>query len=139
MPYWLQDLLESRYFPWGLAAVVVLALFIHLVRRQPRAFVAFGSAGGSVKVTRKAVRELVQRCCEELGGVGSARADVRIRRGALCTRVELRLRPNANLKGISNYLRQQIAAALTDNLGLENVGDIDVVVVGIFADEEPVA
>jgi hypothetical protein len=135
MPYWLQDVLEWRWFPWTVAAVAAIAVLWRLILRQPSVFTAFGSAGGRVKITRKAVRELVQHCCEELGGVGSAHADVRLERGVLRTRVELRLRSNANLKGISSYLRQQISVALTENLGLENVGDIDIVVVGIFLEE----
>jgi hypothetical protein len=135
MPYWLENLLSNRYFLPGLGAFVVLVIVIVLMRRQPKVFVAFGEGGDSVRITRRAVRELVQRCCEELGGVGSARADVRIRAGELHTRVELRLKRDANLKGITGYLREQISQALTENLGIEKIGDIEIVVVGILADE----
>ena len=134
MPYWLQDLLDNRYVLIGLAAAVVVVVLFIVARRQPRVFVAFGEGGDSVFITRKAVRELVQRCCEELGGVGAAHAQVRIRGGELYTRVELRLRRNANLKGISGYLREQISQALTENLGVEKIGEIEIVVIGILAD-----
>ncbi len=86
-------------------------------------------------VTRRAVKELVIHCCDELSGNGSADVTVGIQRGALRTRVELKLRRNANVKGVTSYLRERIMQALTENLGLENIGDIDIVVVGVL--EEP--
>jgi len=93
---------------------------------------AFPTDGGQVLVTVRAVKELVLHCCDELSGDGSAEVRVHTRRGELRTRVELRLRRNANVKGVTSYLRERIVQALTENLGLENVGDIDIVVVGVL-------
>jgi hypothetical protein len=84
------------------------------------------------------VRELVRTCCEEIGDIGSARAYVRVKSGAVHVWVDLRVKRTTNLKGIASYLRQQIAQALTENLGIENLGEIEMVVVGMM-DETPVA
>ena len=133
---WWQALVDAKYFVLGGAAAAFVLMFLWAwLRRPPRVMQAFNSEGGQVLVTRRAVKDLVQRCCEELGGVGSADVTVRIRSGELHTRVELRLRRNANLKGISGYLREQIAQALTENLGVEKLGEIDILVVGVI--EEP--
>jgi hypothetical protein len=138
MPYWLQDWLDSKYFVgvvWTLGVLFVLWLLKVIMFRPQRVVQAFPTEGGQVLVTRRAVKELVEHCCNELSGTGSADVDVGIRRGELWTRVELRLRRNANVKGVTAYLRERIVQALSENLGLDNLGDVDIVVVGVL--EEP--
>jgi hypothetical protein len=138
MPYWLQDLLDSKYFIGGvitLGAVLLLWLIKAVMFRPPRVVQAFQTEGGQVMVTRRAVKELVEHCCDELSGTGSADVDIAIRQGELRTRVELKLRSNANVKGVTAYLRERIVQALTENLGLDKLGDVDIVVVGVL--EEP--
>jgi uncharacterized alkaline shock family protein YloU len=138
MPYWLQDLLDSKYFiggAWTFAALFVLWLFKAMMFRPPRVVQAFNTEGGQVLVTRRAVKELVVHCCDELGGTGSADVDITVHAGELRTRVALKLRHNANVKGVTAYLRERIVQALTENLGLDKLGDVDIVVVGVL--EEP--
>ena len=52
--------------------------------------------------------------------------------------VRLRVLRSANLKAISGYLREQISEALTENLGVEAIGDIEITVVGIIEEAKPV-
>ncbi|MBE2216122.1 MAG: hypothetical protein IAE82_19770 [Opitutaceae bacterium] len=134
MLYKLQTLVDSPYVLGSAAALLVLTIVIYLVARQPKAFKAFDAEGGGVIVTRKAVRELVQRCCSGLQGVGAAHARVTIHAGEVLVRVALRTRRTANLKGISSTLREEIRVALTENLGIERIRDIEIVVVGILDD-----
>jgi hypothetical protein len=140
MPYWLQDLLDSKYFIGGAATLGVLFVLWLIKRamfRPPRVVQAFPTEGGQVLVTRRAVKELVERCCEDLSGTGSADVHIDVRRGGLRTRVQLRLRRNANVKGVTSYLREQIVQALTENLGLEKIGELDIVVVGVLDEPKP--
>lgn len=135
IPYWLENLLQDPHFLGGAYAVggiLVLYILFKITFRPPRTIEAFTSEGGRVLVSRRAVRELIQRCSEDLGEVGSADVKVDIKRGRLHTRVELRLRRNANLKGISGYLREQVTLALTENLGVEELGEVDIVVIGVL-------
>ncbi len=136
MPYWLESLLNNPFVTGGALGVAAVLVVLVLLTRQPRRFRAFDTAGGEVLVTRKAVRELVQRCCEELGDVGSARVEIRLRGGEVRVGVRLRVRKSANLKGISGYLREQISTVLTENLGIERLGEIGILVVGILPDPE---
>ncbi len=138
MPYWLESFLNSpqALTVAGIAVVVVVAWM--LLTRQPGAFKAFDTAGGEVKVTRKAVRDLVRRCCEELGEVNSASVRIRLKAGMLHVCVRLRVLRSGNLKAISGYLREQISQVLTDNLGVEGIGEIEITVVGILEDPKPV-
>jgi hypothetical protein len=140
MPYWLQDFLDSKYFIGGavtLGVVFVLWLGKLVLFRPPRVVQAFNTEGGEVHVTHRAVKELVEHCCDELSGNGSADVTIAIRRGELRTRVELKLRRNANVKGVTSYLRERIVQALTENLGLENLGEIDIVIVGVLEEPKP--
>ena len=134
MLYRLETLLDSPYVLGSAAALLIVSVVIYFLTRQPKSFKAFDSEGGGVIVTRRAVRELVQRCCSGLHGVGSATAHVSVRSGEVTVRVALRTRRSANLKGISNHLREEIRVALTENLGLENVREIEITVVGILDD-----
>lgn len=134
MLYRLQTLLDSPEVIWSSVALVAIVVLAFWMLRQPRSFKAFDAEGGGVIVTRKAVRELVQRCCSDLHGVGSAKADVRVRSGEVSVRVALRTRRSANLKGISGHLREEIRVALMENLGIQNVGDVEIRVVGILDD-----
>jgi hypothetical protein len=140
MPYWLLDWLESDYFVGAactLGALFVLWVFKAIMFRPPRVVQAFPTEGGQVLVTRRAVKELVEHCCNELAGTGSAEVSVGIRRGELLTRVELKLRRNANVKGVTSYLRERIVQALTENLGLDKLGDVDILVVGVLEEPSP--
>lgn len=140
MPYWLLDWLDSKYFiggAWTFGVLLVLWLCKAMMFRPPRVVQAFPTEGGQVLVTRRAVKELVLHCCEELGGNGSADVDVGIHAGELRTRIALKLRSNANVKGVTSYLRERIVQALTENLGLENLGAVDIVVVGVLEEPKP--
>jgi uncharacterized alkaline shock family protein YloU len=120
----------------ALAAVLLgVALLWLALRRQPSGIRAFANEAGSVTISRRAVQELIQQCCEELGAVGRAKAFVRISGELLHTRVELRLQRDAELKSISGYLQEQIGQALRQTLSLEQIGDIDVTVVGFLSEK----
>lgn len=140
MPYWLENLLHDPYFLGGaytVGGILVLYILFKITFRPSRTIQAFTSEGGRVLITKRAVRELIQRCSEDLGDVGSADVKVDIKRGRLHTKVELRLRRNANLKGISGYLREQVTQALTENLGVEELGEVDIVVIGVLNETTP--
>lgn len=134
MPDWLEILLQSYLVIGAVVAIAVGILLWYALSRQPKTFKAFDSAGGEVHVTRKAVRELVRRCCEELGDVGSASTKIDIKNGLVHVTVHLRVRKSTNLKNVSGYLREQIGAVLSENLGVEEMGDIDIIVIGILED-----
>ncbi|BET65537.1 hypothetical protein ASA1KI_04550 [Opitutales bacterium ASA1] len=134
MPYWLESLVRNGYVGGAAIGAVVVLVLWWICSRQPRVFKAFDTAGGQVRVTRKAVRELVRRCAEGVDHVKSARVEVAVRRGALFVDVKLRVERAVNLKAVSGYLREQITQVLTDNLGVDGIGDIAITVVGIVED-----
>jgi hypothetical protein len=117
---------------FGLVLCALVVALFTLLRRPPQMFEAFSNEQGKVLVSRQALQEQIQRRCEELGDVGKARATVIDKSGTLSIHIRLRVRSNARLIGISGYLQEQIDAVLRRNLGIENVGPIDIIVTGIL-------
>ncbi len=130
------ELFTDPAFYYGVATGAVLLflvfLFILFLRRQPDTISAFDSDNGHVTVSRRALQELIQGCCERVSDVGRAKATVSTRGGVINTHVRLRLNSNGKLSSISGYLQEQIGEVVKQNLGIEAIGNIDIVVVGLL-------
>jgi predicted membrane chloride channel (bestrophin family) len=112
----------------GLALLAILILL-----RQPKTLLLARTAQGRLRISRHALHRLLETCCEQVGGVASARAFVQRRRGKFCTKLRLKVRPNAKLDAIQGYLTQEIVSTYRDNLGIKEVGPVEIEVVGVIA------
>jgi uncharacterized alkaline shock family protein YloU len=132
----IQTFLQQPEFSTGVLVGLILAIlvwsFLALLRRQPDSFEAFRTESGKVVISKQALQDQIQRCCEELGDVGKARARVLQKKNILSIRIHLRIKSNAKLAGISGYVQDQISTVLRKNLGIENVVAIDIMVTGIL-------
>jgi hypothetical protein len=112
----------------GLALLAILILL-----RQPKTLTLARTEQGRLRISRHALHRLLETCCEQVGGVASARAFVKRRRGKFCTKLRLKVRPNAKLDAIQGYLTQEIVSTYRDNLGIKEVGPVEIEVVGVIA------
>ncbi|MFH1497082.1 MAG: hypothetical protein ABII82_04580 [Verrucomicrobiota bacterium] len=113
---------------WGGVAVLVLLLFL----REPRTLTLSKSEGGRLQISRHALHRLIEACCQQLGGVASARAEVVRKGGKFNTVIRLKIRPNAKLDAIQGYLTEEVADIFKQNLGIAEVGTIEVKVTGVI-------
>ena len=113
---------------FGLALLAILILL-----RQPKTLMLARNEQGRLRISRHALHRLLETCCEQVGGVASARAFVKRRRGKFCTKLRLKVRPNAKLDAIQGYLTQEIVSTYRDNLGIKEVGPVEIEVVGVIA------
>ena len=113
---------------FGLAVLAILILV-----RQPKTLLLARTEQGRLRISRHALHRLLETCCEQVGGVASARAFVKRRRGKFCTKLRLKVRPNAKLDAIQGYLTQEITSTYRDNLGIKDVGPVEIEVVGVIA------
>ena len=113
---------------FGLALLAILILL-----RQPKTLLLARTEQGRLRISRHALHRLLETCCEQVGGVASARAFVKRRRGKFCTKLRLKVRPNAKLDAIQGYLTQEIVSTYRDNLGIKEVGPVEIEVVGVIA------
>ncbi len=114
-----------------LAAILALAcLLFVLVRRQPKHVVAYATDNGQVMVSRSAIVELVQTSCEQIKEVSKPHVRMQIKGGVTHFEVRLKLASGGQLRTIEEMLQTHLRKALTENLGIENLGRINIVATG---------
>lgn len=86
---------------------------------------------GGLRISRHALHRLIETCCEQLKGVASARAQVGRSRGKFVVTIRLKVRPNAKLDAIQGYLTQEVGDIFRENLGIGEIGRVEVKVVGV--------
>lgn len=115
---------------YGGVALLVILLFL----REPRTLVLTKSDTGRLEISRHALHRLIEACCTQLSGVATARADVTRSGGKFNTVIRMKIRPNAKLDAIQGYLTQEVGDIYRENLGIKDVGTIEVKVIGVIAD-----
>jgi hypothetical protein len=117
---------------WAGSGLLVVLLFL----RKPRRLLLAANEAGRLQISRHALHRLLEACCQQLHGVVSARARVAKSGGKFKTFLRLKVRPDAKLDAIQGYLSQEIADIYRQNLGISNVGPIEIEVVGVIPEEK---
>ncbi len=114
-------------FIWMLLALLVVVI----VLRSPQTLVLAKDKSGRLEISRHALHRVIETCCEQVRGIASARAVVTRKGKLLHTELRLKIRPDAKLDAIQGYLTQEITEIYNQNLGLKDIGPIEVKVVGV--------
>lgn len=123
--------LADPIYIYAAAVALALALFlILLVRRQPKKIVAYRTENGRVTVSRSAIVELVRTSCEQLNDVAKPGVRINVKGKYTHFDVRIQLTSGARLKDIEETLQSHLRQALTENLGIENLGKINIVATG---------
>lgn len=117
---------------WSVLALLVLMLWL----RPPSTLKLMADAKGDLRISRHALHRLIETCCEQLRGVASARATVVRRRGKFAVIIRLKVRPNAKLDAIQGYLTQEVSDIFRENLGIGDIGRVEVKVVGVVREPQ---
>ncbi|NQY32826.1 MAG: alkaline shock response membrane anchor protein AmaP [Coraliomargarita sp.] len=126
----LQHLANPVYLYIGGTALVLAFFLVLLLRRQPRSVVAYSNSGGKVMVSRSAILELVQTTCSQLDEVHKPSVKITTRGSTSHFRVNIKLASGGKLREVEQTLQNHLRRALTENLGIEKVGRIDINVTG---------
>lgn len=113
----------------GAALVLALTLLL-LRRRQPRSVVAYSTENGRVLVSRSAIVELVRTSCAQLNDISKPHVAIRTKGKLTHFEVRIKLMSGGRLKTIEQTLQKHLRHALTENLGIENLGKINIVATG---------
>ena len=125
------EYLETGPYLWIGAAVLLLLIYLLLVmRRQPKVIHAFASSTGDVTVSRQAIREVAQRACDAVDGVGRCNTRMTTRGGRLYLKVKIILLSGYRAVEVCPLLGETLKHSLSDDLGIEELGNIDVMLVG---------
>lgn len=114
-------------FLWVLLALLAIVI----VLRSPQTLVLAKDKSGRLEISRHALHRVIETCCEQVRGIASARAVVTRKGKLLHTELRLKIRPDAKLDAIQGYLTQEITEIYNQNLGLKDIGPIEVKVVGV--------
>jgi hypothetical protein len=126
----LQQFAQAEYLYVAGAILLLAFLLILLLRRQPKNVVAYTTENGRVMVSRHAIIDLVQTSCEQLENV--SKPIVKIKGKGQTTHFEVRivLLSGGRLREIEQTLQSHLRKALTENLGIESLGCINIVATG---------
>ena len=117
---------------WAAAGLIVLLL----VLRKPQRLVLAANEAGRLQISRHALHRLLETCCEQVKGVVWARARVTRRGKKLRTCIRLKVRPDAKLDAIQGYLTQEISDIYRQNLGIAEIGPIEIDVIGVISEQK---
>ncbi|MFT3784031.1 MAG: hypothetical protein QM790_18620 [Nibricoccus sp.] len=117
---------------WALVGMLVVLLFF----RKPARLLIAANDSGRLQISRHALHRLLEACCQQVRGVVSARARVARSGGKFKTYLRLKVRPDAKLDAIHGYLAQEITEIYRQNLGIQEVGPIEIEVVGVISEQK---
>ena len=126
----LQELPGTELLYWSLATAALICFFIFFLRRQPKNILAYSTENGRVTVSRNAIVELVQTSCQQLQDVSKPQVKIKSEGETSHFEVSIKLMSGASLRLIEQTLQSHLRQALTENLGIENLGQINIVATG---------
>ena len=112
------------------AALALLFLLMLLVRRQPKNVVAYTTENGRVMVSRHAIFELVQTACAQIQDVSKPQVKIKVKGRTTHFEIRIKLLSGGRLRQIEQTLQSHLRQALTENLGIESLGRINIVATG---------
>lgn len=126
----LQHLSQTQYLYIGAAAIVLSFLLILRLRRQPKQIVAYVTENGRVMVSRSAIVELVRTTCDQLQVVSKPQVKMRIKGKTSHFDIAIKLKNSGQLRQVEQALQTHLRQALTENLGIEHLGKINIIATG---------
>ena len=126
----LQQVTRPELLYVGGAILMLAIILVLLVRRQPKNIVAYTTENGSVMVSRHAIIELVQTSCEQLEDVSNPLVKIKAKGQITHFEVRIVLLSGGRLREIEQTLQRHLREALTENLGIESLGRINIVATG---------
>ena len=113
---------------------IFVLLVVTFVNRQPNQVVAYTTDSGSVTVSRTAIVELVQSSCAQIEAVSKPRVTIKVKGLTAHFKIRIKLASGGRLRDVEHALQNHLRKSLSDNLGIEHLGKIDIVATGFKGD-----
>ena len=117
----------ENFYLWG-TLFFLLFIFILLLKRQPKNIIAYKTENGNVIIGRAAVVELVRTSCKEIGQISKPKLKVFTKRGLTHFDISIQLTDGCNLKDVEETLQNHLRESLSQNLGIEKLGNINIII-----------
>ena len=109
-------------------SLLLLIILVVLRKRQPKNIVAYKTENGNVTISRSAIVELVRTSCEQISQVSKPKLKVFVRKGLTHFAIRIQLTSSGSLKDIEETLQSHLRESLSKNLGIEKLGEINIIV-----------
>lgn len=126
----IEQLAQSQFLYIALAVVLLAFVLFLISRRQPKNVVAYSTENGDVLVSRHAIVELVRTSCEQLENVAKPSVKVRVKGKTTHFEVRIKLQSGGHMREIEQTLQSHLRRALSENLGIESLGRINIIATG---------
>lgn len=124
-----QQWTQPAYLYAGGALLALIILYRIKKHLQPKNVVAYKTADGNVMVSRAAIVELVRSTCDQIHEVSKPRIKIRIKGKYTHIDVSVKL-IEGSLRSLDQTLQAHLRHGLTENLGLEHLGKINIIATG---------
>jgi hypothetical protein len=126
----LSHLSDPTYLYAGGVTLALILLLMLLTRRQPQKITAYRTKNGRVMVCRSAIVELIRTSCEQLNDVAKPSVKIRVKGKTTHFDVRIQLMSGGRLRDIEATLQTHLRQNLAENLGIENLGQINILATG---------
>ena len=125
--------LEDNKLP-ALAAGLLLFLLVLLYsytgsyRADYERYITFEGEGGSVRVSRRAVRDFLSGIAAEFSTIEKLESELTMRRENIDVELHVAVRPGCHIPELSRMLQERVRTTMRVSLGITQVGNVDVLV-----------
>ncbi len=113
---------------WLILLATLLVFFLTVVRPRKRMKIEVQMGGGRVVIMDAAIKKYIRNALSELGEVTVKKIDLNERRGLVTTDITADVRTKENLPTLERRIISRVRAALAEDLGITNLGDVHVFV-----------
>lgn len=112
---------------WGSVILGLLLVFLITVARPRRRMkIEVQMGGGRVVIMDAAIKKYIRNALAELGEVTVKKIDLREHRNLVTTNITADVRTRENLPTLERRIISRVRAALAEDLGITNLGDVHV-------------
>ena len=113
-----------------LALLALLVIWICIRCLRPKNVVAYQTDSGQVMVSHAAIVELVETSCEQLEEISHPKVNITTKGNTTHFDIRIKLASGGRMRDIEHTLQEHLRRALTENLGIERLGRIDIPATG---------
>jgi hypothetical protein len=105
---------------------VLLTLFLTVARPRRRMKIEVQMGGGRVVIMDAAIKKYIKNALAEIGEITVKKIDLREQRNLVTTDITADVRTRENLPTLERRVISRVRAALAEDLGITNLGDVHV-------------
>ena len=132
---------ENKFAALAAGLIVFLLVLLYSYTGTHRAdyerYISFEGEGGSVRISRHAVRDFLAGIAAEFSTIEKLEPEFTMRRDNMDVELNVTVRPGCHIPELSRMLQERVRTTLRVSLGITQVGKVDVLVQEIAGTQNP--